>query len=119
MQKVVGSSPISRLREARFLLSRFRFLGVLPQDVPNTTDGRTVPDPWLEAIRDTGERLKVEIAWQNGDVLMLDNTRFMHGRTAIENPGERLIATYFGYLNFAIPDPEEPANAIWRRGVLV
>ena len=28
---------------------------------------------------------------------------------------ERLILTYFGYLSFAIPDPEEPPNAIWRR----
>ena len=82
---------------------------------PLLDNGQAVPDPWLEAIRATGERLKVEIAWQNGDVLMLDNTRFMHGRTAIEDPGERLIATYFGYLNFAIPDPEEPPNAIWRQ----
>ena len=46
---------------------------------------------------------------------MLDNTRFMHGRTAITDPGERLIATFFGYLNFALPDPEEPADAPWRR----
>jgi hypothetical protein len=50
---------------------------------------------------------------------MLDNTRFMHGRTAIADPGERLIATYFGYLNFAIPDPEEPADPIWRREVFI
>jgi hypothetical protein len=46
---------------------------------------------------------------------MLDNTRFMHGRTAIEDPGERLIMTFFGYLDFAIPDPEEPPDPIWRR----
>jgi hypothetical protein len=82
---------------------------------PILDDGQTVPDPWLEAIRATGERLKAAIAWQAGDVLMLDNTRFMHGRNAIEEPGERLIATYFGYLNFAIPDPEEPPDAIWRQ----
>ena len=82
---------------------------------PLLDDGQTVPDPWLEAIRATGERLTVPINWQRGDVLMIDNTRFMHGRTAIEDPGERLIATYFGYLNFAIPDPEEPPNAIWRQ----
>ena len=82
---------------------------------PLLDDGRPVPDLWLQAIKDEGDRLSAEIAWQPGDVLMLDNTRFMHGRTAILDPGERLIATYFGYLNFAIPDPEEPADAIWRQ----
>jgi len=82
---------------------------------PLLDDGNAVPDSWLEAIRDTGETLKAEVAWRPGDVLMLDNTRFMHGRTAITDPGERLIATFFGYLGFALPDPEEPPDPIWRR----
>lgn len=84
-------------------------------DHPVLDDGRPVPDPWLQAIRAAGERLSAEIDWNAGDVLMLDNTRFMHGRTAIVDPAERIILTYFGYLEFAIPDPEEPVNAIWRR----
>jgi hypothetical protein len=78
-------------------------------------DGRPVPEQWVRIISATAERLTVPIDWQPGDLLMLDNTRFMHGRTAITDPGERLIMTYFGYLNFAIPDPEEPENPIWRR----
>jgi alpha-ketoglutarate-dependent taurine dioxygenase len=82
---------------------------------PLLDDGTPVPDDWLEAIRDTGEQLKAEVAWRPGDVLMLDNSRFMHGRTAIVDPGERLIATFFGYLGFALPDPEEPPDPIWRR----
>jgi len=82
---------------------------------PLLDDGNPVPDEWLEAIRDTGERLKSQVDWRPGDVLMLDNSRFMHGRTAIIDPGERLIATFFGYLGFALPDPEEPADPIWRR----
>jgi alpha-ketoglutarate-dependent taurine dioxygenase len=84
-------------------------------DHPILDDGRQVPEEWLQAIKATGDRLAVPIAWREGDVVMLDNTRFMHGRTAITDPGERLIATFFGYLNFAIPDPEEPADAPWRR----
>lgn len=82
---------------------------------PVLDDGHPVPEAWLQAIKAAGDRLAVPVEWQRGDVLMLDNTRFMHGRTAIIDPGERLIATYFGYLDFAIPDPEEPAAAIWRR----
>lgn len=82
---------------------------------PLLDDGRPVPDPWLHAIRDTGERLSVAIAWERGDVLMLDNTRFMHGRTAIVDAAERRIGTFFGYLRFAVPDPEEPHGALWRQ----
>ena len=81
---------------------------------PVLDDGHPVPEAWLQAIKATGDRLAVPIDWRNGDVLMLDNTRFLHGRTAIVDPGERLIATYFGYLEFAIADPEEPVDAIWR-----
>ena len=84
-------------------------------DHPVLDDGSPVPEPWLQAIKATGDRLSVEIGWHPGDVLMLDNTRFMHGRTEIIDSGERLILTYFGYLGFAIPDPEEPTDAIWRR----
>jgi alpha-ketoglutarate-dependent taurine dioxygenase len=84
-------------------------------DHPVLDDGHPVPEAWLQAIKETGDRLSVAIGWRPGDVLMLDNTRFMHGRTAIIDPGERLIASYFGYLGFAIPDPEEPADPIWRR----
>jgi alpha-ketoglutarate-dependent taurine dioxygenase len=82
---------------------------------PLLDDFSPVPDDWLRAIRDTGDDLSTAVAWRKGDVLMLDNTRFMHGRTAITDPQQRQIATYFGYLTGAVPDPEEPKNAIWRR----
>ncbi|HEX5259126.1 MAG TPA: TauD/TfdA family dioxygenase [Sphingomicrobium sp.] len=78
-------------------------------------DGRPMPEQWVQIISATAERLTAPIDWQSGDLLMLDNTRFMHGRTEITDPAERLILTYFGYLSFAIPDLEEPLHAIWRR----
>ena len=84
-------------------------------DFPLLDDMRPVPEAWLQAIKAAGDRLTYAIDWQQGDVVMLDNTRFMHGRTAITDPAARQIATYFGYLDQAIPNPEEPADAIWRR----
>lgn len=83
---------------------------------PVLDDGHPLPEPWLQAIMAAGERLSIPIRWEAGDVLMLDNSRFMHGRTAIMDPDERLIASFFGYLTFAVPDAEEPADAPWRRG---
>lgn len=78
-------------------------------------DGRPVPEEWAKIISGTADRLTVPVDWQSGDLLMLDNTRFMHGRTQIIDPAKRQILTYFGYLSFAVPDPEEPPNPIWRR----
>ena len=85
------------------------------RDFPLLDDMTPVPDVALQAIKAAGDALTVEIGWRDGDVLMLDNTRFMHGRTAIEATGERRIATFFGYLDFATPDPEEPLDPVWRR----
>ncbi len=85
------------------------------RDFPLLDDLTPVPELWLQALKAAGEATTAAIEWRRGDVLMLDNTRFMHGRTAIRDPTKRLIATYFGYLRFAVPDPEEPLDPVWRR----
>jgi len=56
------------------------------------------------------------VNWQRGDLLILDNSRFMHGRTAVLPADGRLIASFFGYLKDAPRNREEPANPRWRRG---
>jgi alpha-ketoglutarate-dependent taurine dioxygenase len=92
---------------ARFTVGR--------DDFPLLDDWSRVPEPWFQAIHAAGEAVQCAVTWAAGDVLMLDNTRFMHGRTAIVDAAERQIATFFGYLRFAAPDPEEPADPVWRR----
>lgn len=92
---------------ARYLLGK--------PDFPVFEDGRPVPAALVHAVKETADRLTVAINWRKSDLLMLDNTRFMHGRNAIVKTDERLIASYFGYLRFAVPDAEEPPNAPWRR----
>ncbi len=98
-----------------FLLFARYYLG--RHDFPLFDDGTLVPDAVLDEVMGVAEALTVAVTWQQGDVLMLDNSRFMHGRTAVVPGAARLIASYFGYLNFARPDPEEPVDAPWRRGV--
>lgn len=82
---------------------------------PLLDDLTPVPEEWLQAIRATGEALTAEVRWQAGDVLVLDNTRFLHGRRAITDAAERTIATFFGYVRFARPDAEEMPDAPWRQ----
>jgi alpha-ketoglutarate-dependent taurine dioxygenase len=86
---------------------------------PVFDNGEPVPDAWLEVVRETGDRLSVAIEWQAGDLLLLDNSRFMHGRTAVLPDDGRLIASQFGYLRDALRNPEEPADPPWRRGNFV
>ncbi len=83
---------------------------------PCLEDGSIIPDNWLEAIRATGEMLTAAVHWQRGDLLMLDNSRFLHGRSAVVPDDTRLIASFFGYLKDAPHNPEEPADPPWRRG---
>jgi hypothetical protein len=83
--------------------------------VPVFEDGTPIPAALAEIVRITGNRLSAPIPWQANDLLLLDNSRFMHGRNAIADEDERRIISYFGYLRFAVPDAEEPDDPVWRR----
>lgn len=43
-------------------------------------DGTPIPEEVLETIRRTAEELTFDVHWLAGDLLMLDNRRFLHGR---------------------------------------
>jgi alpha-ketoglutarate-dependent taurine dioxygenase len=82
---------------------------------PQLDDGTVIPDEWVDTIRAVSARLTVALSWRAGDLLLLDNSRFMHGRRRVTDDGPRVIASRFGYLRFAPVNPEEPANPVWRR----
>jgi hypothetical protein len=103
-----------RLAFGNFLL--FARYGIKRWDFPLLDDDTQVPATWTDAVRDIGDDLSAAVAWRRGDILMLDNTRFMHGRTDVVKGDGRLIASYFGYLNFALPNPEDPPDPPWRQG---
>ena len=82
---------------------------------PCLDDGKPFPADILDIIRRESERLTVDVNWRPGEMLILDNSRFMHGRRRIIDPDNRKIASYFGYLDFAPVSADEPDNPIWRR----
>ncbi|MDF7774467.1 TauD/TfdA family dioxygenase [Sphingomonas sp. AOB5] len=88
-------------------------------DYPLLANGRRVPDEWVAAIQETSRKLTQAVCWQDGDLLLLDNSRFMHGRARVLDTDERVIASRFGYLKGVSGDPEGPADPIWRRGAFV
>lgn len=83
---------------------------------PTFENGEMVSDALLAQVKAASDPITSAIDWREGDIVVLDNTRFMHGRRAIADVSERRIATYFGYLRFAAPDPEEGPDPPWRRG---
>lgn len=96
-----------------FLLFARYYLG--RDDFPLLDDFTPVPQAWTDAAQAAGEALSYAHSWRKGDILMLDNTRFMHGRRAISDARARNIATFFGYLADAPRNPEEPRAPVWRQ----
>ncbi|MCX7356822.1 MAG: TauD/TfdA family dioxygenase [Alphaproteobacteria bacterium] len=74
---------------------------------PTFENGEIVPDDLLNQVKAVSDRLEAPIPWRPGDIVVVDNTRFMHGRQAIIDVAERRIATYFGYVNFAEIDAQQ------------
>ena len=62
------------------------------ENLPRNTyfgDGTDIPDETLALIRNLYETHKVKFSWQKGDVMLLDNMLFSHGREPFN--GERKI----------------------------
>ncbi len=45
-------------------------------------DGSKINDDIMQELNEISERITTEIIWEKGDILMIDNTRIMHGRRA-------------------------------------
>lgn len=97
-----------------FLL--FARLALRVSHFPVLEDGRPVPDEWVQMVQQAARPITYAVKWREGDLLIVDNSRFMHGRNQILNSAERKIASYFGYLGFAPPNEYDPPDPPWRRG---
>jgi alpha-ketoglutarate-dependent taurine dioxygenase len=63
------------------------------------SDGTAISDAAIEALEAQMNELTERIAWQAGDLMMLDNTRFLHGRNAFTDP-KREVYSCLSFLNF-------------------
>lgn len=48
-------------------------------------DDSEITDDIVSELNEVAERITTEISWQTGDILMVDNTRIMHGRRAFSD----------------------------------
>ncbi|MEV4441678.1 TauD/TfdA family dioxygenase [Streptomyces sp. NPDC049577] len=63
----------------------------LPQNV-TFADGSPIPDAYIRHIQETGMRLAVDVDWQQGDLLLVDNIAAAHGRRAYTGDRRILVA---------------------------
>ena len=48
-------------------------------------DGSEITDDIISELSEIADKITVDIRWQKGDILMVDNTRVMHGRRAFSD----------------------------------
>jgi alpha-ketoglutarate-dependent taurine dioxygenase len=63
----------------------------LPQSV-TFADGSPIPAEYVTQVRDRGLELAVDVDWQEGDLLVIDNVLVAHGRRPFTGPRRVLVA---------------------------
>ena len=53
-------------------------------------DGSRIPDDVLEEIKEVTDRLSFDVKWKPKDLLMVDNTRLMHGRRSFTDANRQI-----------------------------
>ncbi|CAO1627134.1 unnamed protein product [Parajaminaea phylloscopi] len=75
------------------LASGAPWLRVPPKIVGDTpAKDELIPRPWIDEVKTTTAELKVDVPWQLGDVLVLDNLAAQHGRNTWRGD-RRLLAS--------------------------
>ncbi|MBN4004358.1 MAG: TauD/TfdA family dioxygenase [Nostoc sp. LPT] len=52
----------------------------LSPKILNFEDDSEIPEEVVSELNEIAEKITTEISWQKGDILMIDNTRILHGR---------------------------------------
>jgi alpha-ketoglutarate-dependent taurine dioxygenase len=72
---------------------------LLDSKLPLFEDQEAIPKDALYDVISVTEELSIPVTWRAGDVLMLDNSRFMHGRREFEDE-ERQVLVRFSNVAF-------------------
>jgi alpha-ketoglutarate-dependent taurine dioxygenase len=59
-------------------------------------NGEEIEDETINVLIDIQDKLMYLHEWQTGDLLVIDNTRFMHGRRMTQTDCERILLSRFG-----------------------
>lgn len=90
---------VSAIVNTRWSLAEAFATSLLDQEKPHFSDGSPVPREILWEVIEVSENLMVPVSWQAGDILLVDNSRYMHGRRPWSDD-QREILVRFGNVDF-------------------
>jgi hypothetical protein len=61
-------------------------------------DGSTIPNEIVNLLINLQDLICIKHQWAKGDILIIDNHRFMHGKEIAESSHDRIIYTKFGQI---------------------
>lgn len=70
--------------------------------VVRAADGGEIPRAVMEDVRQTSDRMTRKIPWEQGDIVLIDNHRILHGRAETDG-GKRSILVRLGGPAFPLP----------------
>jgi alpha-ketoglutarate-dependent taurine dioxygenase len=66
--------------------------GPYPSYQTTFEDGSSIPLAAMQEIKQLHQKLTENIPWQAGDLVMIDNSRFLHGRRAFDDKQRRIFS---------------------------
>jgi Taurine catabolism dioxygenase TauD, TfdA family len=63
-----------------------------PRGIVTFEDGSPIPAPVINEIQELMNSLTKVISWQSGDLVMIDNSRFLHGRRSFADTKRRIFS---------------------------
>jgi hypothetical protein len=80
-----------------FAMTQWEALG-MSHRIVRMEDGRPISADILSELRRVEQRTTLEVSWRDGDILMLDNTRLLHGRRAFSDVQREIYVRLCGTL---------------------
>ena len=85
-------SAVNRTKYGAELAFANSITGPYPSYRTTFVDDVEIPADVIQEIKQLQEQLTKEIPWQAGDLVMLDNSRFLHGRRAFQDKQRRIFS---------------------------
>lgn len=92
-------SAVNKIRYGERLAFANGVTGPYPSYRTTFEDGSPIPPAVMQEIRQLHQQLTENIPWRAGDLAMIDNSRFLHGRRAFSDR-QRRISTMMSLANF-------------------
>ncbi|MET0623203.1 MAG: TauD/TfdA family dioxygenase [Pyrinomonadaceae bacterium] len=92
-------SAVNKIRYGERLAFANGITGPYPSYRTTFEDGSGIPPAVMQEIRQLHQQLTENIPWRAGDLAMIDNSRFLHGRRAFSDK-QRRISTMMSLANF-------------------